>query len=577
MSSTTSDLTNPSELIDPGDPLPRFNAGPLGRIILMSLLTFSVLVHVIEINSRGIDPDELEHLHAAYLVWLGDVPYRDFFEHHAPALYYFAKPLFSLHGPELAVLWGGRTCMWLCSLGILALTGQLARRVGGPGMGLPAATLLALSTVFHLKAIEFRPDVPAALLLLGAVLAWTSAASSRRVFLAGMLAGLATLFTQKSLIPTMGLWLGQMILLLFQSDAAAPGDLHQTRSARLSTAVRSTLYFALGGALPWGLTFGLFATAGAADDLWRGAVYQLWVWPMRSNRLETFLPVFVSDLGLYSAALLELTWRLRQRCRSQRSAQDEPELIVVMVALLWCLLSLTWVKAVYAQYYFLWQPLLAVVAAKRLTDWSRSPDNIRFVLTVGIPALVLSVLQLLLWFRAVESGSGGALASLSPWLDRLSPAIPWCLLMLLGSTLFAASQGHRRRAVLYFTILAQFYGLLRMTEALFWSNAHQVHVIETLHQHVPPQGRVLDGFSGAGALRRHALYYWWINDYSRALMQRLDDEARVLPELQRNPPNAILFDTELEKLPAEVLDWIKEHYEPSADLPFWMPKAKPSL
>jgi len=150
--------------------------------------------------------------------------------------------------------------------------------------------------------------------------------------------------------------------------------------------------------------------------------------------------------------------------------------------------------------------------------------------------------------------------------------MPWCLLMLLGSTLFAASQGHRRRAILYFTIVAQFYGLLRMSDALFWSNAYQVHVIESVNKAVPPGGRVLDGFTGAGALRRHALYYWWINDYSRALMQRFGDEAKILPELKRHPPDAVLLDSELEKLPAEVVDWLQERYEQPGDLPVWLPK-----
>lgn len=558
---------------------PRFDAGPLGRVVLMVLLTLAVLIHVIEIHSRGIDPDELEHLHAAFLVWLGDVPYRDFFEHHGPAFYYAAQPLFALQGPELSVLWAGRTCMWLCSLGILALTGLLARRVGGQGVGLPAATLLAFGTVFHLKGIEFRPDVPAALLLLGAVLTWSAGAGSRRIFLAGLLAGIATLFTQKSIVPASGLWLGHVVQICLCSSASATATPADACRTPLSLAGRVTLCFALGGVLPWLCAFGLFATAGAADDLWRGAVYQLWIWPLRSNLVGTLQPIAVANLGLYVAALIELVCPVWRRLTGKRPIESEPDLFVVMVALAWCLLSLLWVKAAYAQYHFLWQPLLAVLAARRVVAWTQRPDNWRFVLTVGIPALALSVIQLLLWTRALSRGTAGAfpwLASIGGLLERLAVAVPWCLLLLLGSTLFAASCGYRRRAILYLLVLAQFYGLLRVADTLFWHNIHKVELIESVHKSVPANGRVLDGFTGGGALRRHALYYWWINDYSRALMQQSGAESRLRDELRDNPPDAVLFDQEIEKLPHEVVDWLRAHYELSTDFPLWLPKGKRS-
>ncbi|MBR1824994.1 MAG: hypothetical protein IJ770_00205, partial [Alphaproteobacteria bacterium] len=37
--------------------------------------------------------DSMEHLRASYLVSLGDVPYRDFFEHHHPLLWYAFAPI----------------------------------------------------------------------------------------------------------------------------------------------------------------------------------------------------------------------------------------------------------------------------------------------------------------------------------------------------------------------------------------------------------------------------------------------------------------------------------------------------
>ena len=46
--------------------------------------------------------DELEHLHATWCVAQGQLPYRDFFEHHTPLLYYLLAPIAALLKPELS-------------------------------------------------------------------------------------------------------------------------------------------------------------------------------------------------------------------------------------------------------------------------------------------------------------------------------------------------------------------------------------------------------------------------------------------------------------------------------------------
>lgn len=37
--------------------------------------------------------DEFEHLHAAWLISIGEIPYKDFFEHHHPLLWYLSAPI----------------------------------------------------------------------------------------------------------------------------------------------------------------------------------------------------------------------------------------------------------------------------------------------------------------------------------------------------------------------------------------------------------------------------------------------------------------------------------------------------
>ena len=45
---------------------------------------------------RAFDADELQHLHSAWLVSEGFLPYRDYFQHHTPGLHYLLRPLFWL-------------------------------------------------------------------------------------------------------------------------------------------------------------------------------------------------------------------------------------------------------------------------------------------------------------------------------------------------------------------------------------------------------------------------------------------------------------------------------------------------
>jgi hypothetical protein len=103
-----------------------------------------------------------------------------------------------------------------------------------------------------------------------------------------------------------------------------------------------------------------------------------------------------------------------------------------------------------------------------------------------------------------------------------------------------------------------------------------VAAIEAVNRHVPPDGRVLDGFTGYGALRPHAWNYWWINEYSLALIPEQDRETGLLSVLEDAPPAAVLLDTNLELLPPRVIDWIQTRYEPSDPAVLWLPRDRRS-
>src|SRR5881394_4587276 len=64
----------------------------LGFLVLATAALLLARLWVIPV--RYLDADELEHSHAAWSVWKGLLPYRDFFEHHTPWYYFALAPFF---------------------------------------------------------------------------------------------------------------------------------------------------------------------------------------------------------------------------------------------------------------------------------------------------------------------------------------------------------------------------------------------------------------------------------------------------------------------------------------------------
>ena len=185
----------------------------------------------------------------------------------------------------------------------------------------------------------------------------------------------------------------------------------------------------------------------------------------------------------------------------------------------------------------------------------------------GIGVSGLALLELLLVSRGLWLGPRGAFAHLagtdSQTVFLVLGAVGICELAVVGW--LAVARGQRDGAVIALIALGMFYGAFRHLDGLKLSNARQVTIIRRLHKLVPPSGHVLDGFTGLAALRRHAYYFCWINEYSGALMSPEDRDERLLAVLQKSPPDAVLFDEHLQRLPDSVTGWVREHYRPVFD------------
>lgn len=58
--------------------------------------------------------DHAEHIHASWLVWQGQVPYRDFFEHHNPLLWFIFAPITALFYKSALILYVSRVFTFFC-------------------------------------------------------------------------------------------------------------------------------------------------------------------------------------------------------------------------------------------------------------------------------------------------------------------------------------------------------------------------------------------------------------------------------------------------------------------------------
>lgn len=174
--------------------------------MLASLAVVSVALRVWSVTGIVLDADESQHLHAAWLVGQGQVPYRDFWENHTPLLYYALAPLTRWLSDRPEIYAAGRTVMVLLTVGILVLLYRLGRRLG-TDVAILAVVLLAVQWRFVAYTTQVRPDVPALfcwLLALLVLVRWREEGKATWLWIAGLALGVNAAFTPKAIYGAVG-------------------------------------------------------------------------------------------------------------------------------------------------------------------------------------------------------------------------------------------------------------------------------------------------------------------------------------------------------------------------------------
>ncbi len=129
------------------------------------LLSFFLLADFLAVILSFIfqDPviaDSMEHVRASWLVSLGDVPYRDFFEHHHPLLWYTFAPIINIlpHNAVLS-LYVARFCAFIVSVITILILYRIIKDFGTKEMNFYYFLILfflAYPCVYSFSS--FKPD-----------------------------------------------------------------------------------------------------------------------------------------------------------------------------------------------------------------------------------------------------------------------------------------------------------------------------------------------------------------------------------------------------------------------------------
>jgi len=311
----------------------------IGAAVILS----TAILGTIMVAHGNLDPDESQHLHVAWLIGQGRVPYADFWEHHMPVLPLMLAPVTRWFADQPDVYFVARTIMAVTAAATFYLVYVLGGRVG-PGGGIAAVALAAVQVRFLQHVIQERPDAPALLTWLFTLLMlvrWREDGTERWLWIAGLALGVTATITPKAVF----LGLGVVAVIL-----AAP-------SPSAGRTFRRLVRVAMGCAAPLAIFFSWLTAVGGRRAL-NAFVADVVVANLRFPDFIKQIAVGGEGVGFIVLALLGVAMTIRRL--GTGVLQDPvhgPLLIPTVLVSLILLLPST--PAVYS---YTWLPVVAVGA-----------------------------------------------------------------------------------------------------------------------------------------------------------------------------------------------------------------------
>lgn len=186
----------------------------------------SVLIILSLAFTLRLDWDELEHLRSAWLIGQGQLPYRDFWQHHTPALWLAMLPLVRILPESVEAVYALRAIATLLTLCTLAVSAWGARMIApwlSFGVAAMCAGLVYACGATGWAAPVLRPEPPGGLALAAGLAAGYVALARRSrgaALLCGLCVSVAAVMTPK-FAPLLVAW---PLATLFTIRRGNPGD-----------------------------------------------------------------------------------------------------------------------------------------------------------------------------------------------------------------------------------------------------------------------------------------------------------------------------------------------------------------
>ena len=175
------------------------NAVIVAEYLVAIFISILVLINVPTPNG-----DNVEHIHSSFLIASGNVPYKDFFQHHNPLMWFIFAPLTLLFKYNATISEVVSFISFLVFLKSLIYVNKIVSEFLGNKIWGVLAALFILVPDFKIYAIDFRPDNYMVFCLMGGIYYYFSYLRDKKTKdLCGAFVWFAIsfLFAQKAVFP----------------------------------------------------------------------------------------------------------------------------------------------------------------------------------------------------------------------------------------------------------------------------------------------------------------------------------------------------------------------------------------